>query len=273
MKRYLLVAALLGVISLAASGCSAVPVRADVDGQAQDSVTDISAIPGGEWSLESYGPASAPVTTPEGVKATLVIQADGSVGGSSACNSFFGTLTLDGEKASFTGLGRTLMACDAERMSLEDAYLAALESAHSMALRDGRLLISYGSADEQLAFAPVAISAYAGPEWSLQTIIAGDAASSVLAGTTITLTYTPGDAELAGSAGCNRYAAQVSGAGGGFRVEGIGATKMACSAEIMTQEMAYLSALPAARSVSVDDGRLTLHGEDGRALLIFVQPS
>ena len=275
MKRLLLLAALLGVIVLAAYGCvpGPVPVRVDISTPAPDAVTEIGAIAGGEWVLDSYGKLSEPLSPPEGAAPTLVIDEDGKVGGNAGCNGYFGAVVLDGDKATFGELGRTLMACDADRMNMEDAFLAALGSAQSLRLVESRLVVAYNGGQSELVFSRAQESSYQGPEWTLETIIAGSAASSVLANTAITLTYTLGATELSGSAGCNRYAAQVGAADGDLRVDGVGTTKMACSAEIMTQEMAYLSALQAARSASVDDGRLTLHGEDGQALLVFVQPS
>ena len=84
------------------------------------------------------------------------------------------------------------------------------------------------------ARSPVALSAgggssaqaqasnYQGPDWNLDSFVNGDVASSALAATVITLAFEPGRASLTGTAGCNRYMAQVDAGEGRFTARRLG---------------------------------------------------
>ena len=64
----------------------------------------------------------------DGYPITLVFdQPEGTAGGKSACNQWFGGYTLSGNELTFSDLGGTLMACvDEGVMNSETAFLSAL---------------------------------------------------------------------------------------------------------------------------------------------------
>jgi heat shock protein HslJ len=74
-------------------------------------------------------------------------------GGNGSCNSFGGEYTLDNGKLTFGPLMSTMMYCE-ETMEQETAYLAALQSAATYQMQDGRLLILDTDGGVVLAFEP-----------------------------------------------------------------------------------------------------------------------
>ena len=97
-----------------------------------------------------------------------------------------------------------------------------------------------------------------GTEW----VLAGLPGRTLVGDSSVTLQFA-GD-RVTGSDGCNRYS-------GGYSVKGavltvgpqLAATQMACPPEVMAQAQAFVSALTAARSYRVKDGRLELLSADG----------
>jgi heat shock protein HslJ len=82
------------------------------------------------------------------------------------------------------------------------------------------------------------------------------------------------DGKVSGFAGCNSYAGAYTASGTAIKVSRrLVATRKACEPRVMRREAAYLAALVAARSYSIDHRTLTLREARGRALLTFaVQP-
>ena len=93
----------------------------------------------GEWQLQAGTNQGQPVPIVAGSRVTLTI--DGAqVGGTAACNSYGGTLRVDGGSITIGQLIQTEMAClDGRLMASEAAYLAALSRVTSAA-RDGATL-------------------------------------------------------------------------------------------------------------------------------------
>jgi putative lipoprotein len=102
---------------------------------------------GTTWRLDSLaGEAVLP-----GVQATLVIQ-EGKASGRGSCNSFFGPVTIDGEKISFGALGSTRMACPEAVSSQEAKYLEALRGAERFTLEGSTLSIHLRGMEAPLRF-------------------------------------------------------------------------------------------------------------------------
>lgn len=75
------------------------------------------------------------------------------------------------------------------------------------------------------------------------------------------------DGRVSGSANCNRYFGAVKVNGSKIHFAGIGATKMMCAPDVMTEENKFFDALNNAHSYSIGlGGRLHLRDEHGKAL-------
>ncbi|MGF1503895.1 MAG: META domain-containing protein [Anaerolineae bacterium] len=104
-----------------------------------------------------------------------------------------------------------------------------------------------------------------GTEWTLESFIEGDAVSSALAGTTLTLLLDD-DGTYSGSAGCNTY-------GGTYTLQGEALTfgpprmsRMMCAEDIMRQERSYLQLLESVAMFSLEGDQLILSTPSGEGL-------
>lgn len=82
---------------------------------------------------------------------TLALDDDGRIAGSAGCNRYFGTLYVDGDVFTVSGIGSTRRACVAALMNQEQRFLRALEDAARYALDAvGRLEIYDGAGARRL---------------------------------------------------------------------------------------------------------------------------
>ncbi|WP_395644645.1 META domain-containing protein [Terricaulis sp.] len=69
---------------------------------------------------------------------------------------------------------------------------------------------------------------------------------------------------LTGTGGCNRLSGVYETAGDRIAVRGLGRTRMACAAPVMSQEEAFVSILDSANTVTQDGDRLVIAADDGQ---------
>jgi len=74
------------------------------------------------WVLEAGTLNGADIPIVEGYPITLIFdQPEGTAGGKSACNQWFGGYTLSGNELTFTDIGGTMMACTDEGVTESEA--------------------------------------------------------------------------------------------------------------------------------------------------------
>ena len=120
-----------------------------------------------------------PVEVPPDARVDLSHE-DGQLRGTAACNSYFADVAVDGASITIGGVGATEMGCDEPRMAAESAYLAALPEVTEV-VRDGETLTLSGDGAE-LVFTlepPEPDAPLVGTTWLLDTLVVGDAASTV----------------------------------------------------------------------------------------------
>jgi putative lipoprotein len=71
---------------------------------------------------------------------------------------------------------------------------------------------------------------------------------------------------LTGSGGCNRLSGVYETDGDHLDVRGLGRTRMACDAPVMTQEDAFVSILDSANTITQSGDRLVIAADDGRSV-------
>jgi len=251
---------MLGTLTLAAC--------ADVShGSASGSTPDD--LLGVVWTLDPSSMAVLADEVPSGATITLSFE-DGQASGRAACNSYRGAYEAgDDASLSFEGVSVTEMGCEPALMTLEAAYLAALDEVSSFGV-DGKRLLLQGD-NEDMTFeqevAPVALP-LVGTTWTLTTIASGDAVSSVLSGTEVTAAFTA-DATVSGSGGCNRYSGSYTWTGDQLSFAPLASTKMACADDVMAQEGAFLASMEQVASFAIDGSQLTLSDDSGALLLGF----
>lgn len=184
---------------------------------------------------------------------TLSLDANGTAGGNSGCNSYGGSYTLSDGTISLSQLASTLMAClDEAVMEQEAAYLAALQAAAQIERSGSKLTITYGDG-RLLEF--VTYDPLLGTQWRL-TDIGG---APALADTPVTLEFRFGQ-QVVGSGGCNRYRGSYTLlTGTGLNFAPLISTMMACAGEgVSEQETAFLSALQTTAYYEMQGEQLTL---------------
>lgn len=199
---------------------------------------------------------------------TIQFSAD-QVSGFSSCNRFSGSYRQSGSTLSFSQLAMTAMAClDAGVMEQESAFSAALGKVASVRQAGAgmELVDSSGAVLAKLQTPPPAA-----PDrplektmWMLDSIVVGEAASSVVAGSTVSLTFA--DGQLTGKA-CNNFRASAEISGSNLKIGPVMSTKMACREPGVTeQESKVFALLSKVTGFTVKSDRLTLSTADGSAL-------
>lgn len=93
--------------------------------------------PTGSWRVESL--RGRPL--PEGVRATLKIESNGSVSAHGGCNGMGGQATIRDRSIRIGPLVGTMMACPEPRMQVENQFRAALEATRSWRMERGALVL------------------------------------------------------------------------------------------------------------------------------------
>jgi heat shock protein HslJ len=193
---------------------------------------------------------------------------DGKVAGSTGCNRFSGSYTIDGDVLELGQIVSTRMACPAPADAVEREFVAALERVAAWSVEDDELALHDGDHEEVLRFTgatPVGT-------WEATGILQENAVSSPIAGTEITASFAESGA-LTGSAGCNTYTATYTTDRGAIEIAQPAATEMACSepAGVMEPEAAYLAALPNAVRYRISGRSLELLTAEGTLVVTYAR--
>ncbi|HEX6843711.1 MAG TPA: META domain-containing protein [Actinomycetota bacterium] len=251
-------AAVVMVMALVASACGAA-----------DPASDPARLAGVTWVLDAASTTSLATEAPTSARVDLRFE-DDRASGTSGCNSYGGSYEAgDDGSLSFGDMMMSQMACEEALMALESAYLGSLGEVDRFQVSDAGLILEGGEValtfveEEAMEALPLE-----GTVWTLDTVAAGDAVSSALAGTEATLTLEGGLAS--GSGGCNRLSGDYTLDGAGLSFGPLATTKMACPDDVMGQEQAVLAALGDVAGWSVEGDRLALIDADGALLLGYV---
>lgn len=243
MRRVMLV--LLLVLGLTACGTE----QLAPGGEGPEPDAELS----GEWELVDG------VEVVKGHPITLRVEG-GEVGGVAACNSYGGTVTIDGDRFSVGDIARTEMGCPAPGVhESERAYLDALLVVERYE-RDGEQLVLRGP-DVQLRFdqvPPEEGAPLTGTEWQLESLMSGDgpdgAVSSTMAPAWLRL---DDDRSFTGFDGCNELFGSWTLDGDVLHLGEVGTTDMACP-DIQQQATHVLDVLTGEPAVEHEGRRLRL---------------
>lgn len=130
-SRPLAVAAALGLV-VALSACSTSSESGDLEAFSIQ----------GNWTLTSGSGPNGAVEPVEGSPITLEVDGQGTVHGSSGCNTYNSTATVEGNSVTFGPLMQTMMACEDAIMTAEYAYSTALEGVSEGSVEDGGLVLT-----------------------------------------------------------------------------------------------------------------------------------
>jgi heat shock protein HslJ len=200
--------------------------------------------------------------------APSVTFAAGKAAGSTGCNRFTGSYTVNGDALTFGMLATTQRACVPPADAVERAYVAALAKVARWRVDNGELALLDANSAEVLSYraaSPVG-------SWEATSLLKGTAITGPLAGTKITATFDDAGT-LSGSAGCNTYSATYTTDHGTITITPPAGTKKLCPTPdgVMEQEAAYLAALPKAGRYQVEGDSLQLLTAEGTFVATFAR--
>lgn len=227
-----------------------------------------SEVPGGSPGADLVGRTFLSTSVTEGgrprelvagTKVSLWFAEDGRLVANAGCNTLTGRVALDGGKLQTPdGLSMTEMGCDAPRHAQDEWLAGFLQSGPSWRLDGDELILTSGDTELVLLDRSVAEPAppVEGTKWLLETIYAGETASSVPP-TGAHLIFA--DGRVTGSTGCNSLGGPATITGSNIEFGPIGMTRKACPDEFAHVEPAMIAVLQGTVPFEIEPGRLTLN--------------
>ncbi len=218
---------------------------------------------GTEWLSTAVTEAGADRPLVEGTQIRLSFT-DGQLGASAGCNTMGGAYTVEDGRLIVEGGGMTEMGCDEERHAQDEWLFGFIGSQPSLAQEGDKLTLTSGETvialqDSEVAEPDLPLT---GTTWTVDSIITGDAVSSVPNGATATLVFTD-DGRLEVDNGCNIGGGTYEVTDGRLRVGELMTTLRACDAPAAQLESAVMGVLNAEEiEYAIDAGSLTLMAGD-----------
>ncbi len=196
--------------------------------------------------------------------------ADGRLTASAGCNTIGYTYQLDGDTLVVEGGAMTEMGCDPALHDQDEWLSEFLGSRPTVAANGNDLVLTSGGTVMDLLDTEVAEPdlELQGTLWTVDSIISGDAVSSIPAGATATLRFAA-DGTVAVDAGCNSGSGTYEADDDTVRITDLAVTEMACDGDAGALEAAVLLVLGADElGYTIDASRLTLMaGDNGLSLI------
>lgn len=229
-----------------------------------EDITGLDAFGSDQWVLVDGTVDGTPLAPIDTHPVTLTLTPEG-LGGTSACNSYFGPIGTDGDSLTISDLVSTTMACmDDGVMDLESAFLGAMPRVTAATRSDGALSLTGDNVELNFTtVVPPPDAQFEGTDWTLSSLVDGETVSSGVGISNATLRYQAG--AVSGSTGCNRLNGAATVEDDRLVIEGLATTRMACEG-VMEQEAFVLAVLEGRPTVSIEGNALTLTLDDGRGL-------
>ena len=162
-----------------------------------------------------------------------------------------------------------MMACDADKTALEQAYLANLAKAATFTATSDTLTMFDGAGKSILVYEAAAANPLEG-SWDVTGYNNGQqAVVSPVDGSTLTAIFTAD--QVSGSAGCNTYSGPYTLDGTALKIGPLASTMKACADQAVNdQEQQFLAALQASTTYDLTGNVLTLKAEGGENQVTLV---
>jgi heat shock protein HslJ len=186
--------------------------------------------------------------------------ADGQLGASAGCNTFGGSYRIEDGRLIVEGGAMTEMGCDDERHAQDDWLFGLLGAGPSVTQDGDTLTLSADGTVVTLQDREVAEpdQPLEGTTWTVDSIITGDAVSSVPGDVLATLVFTDAG-QLEVNTGCNSGGGTYEVTDGTLRIRDLITTLRACDGAAGQLEAAVLAVLNAGEvQYAIDAGSLTL---------------
>ncbi len=196
--------------------------------------------------------------------------ADGRLSASAGCNTIGWTYQVDGDTLVLEGGAMTEMGCDPDLHAQDEWLSAFLSSRPTVAASGNDLVLTSGDTVMDLLDAEAAEPdlALQGPLWTVDSIITGDAVSSIPGGATATIRFAA-DGTVEVETGCNSGSGSYEADEDTIRFTDLAVTEMACDGDAGALEAAVLLVLGADElGYTIDASRMTLMaGDNGLGLV------
>jgi heat shock protein HslJ len=221
----------------------------------------------GVWRLESGHSASGPIEPAPRAGITLEVDGD-EVRGSAGCNTYGGTVVIDGSSFDAGGFAVTEIGCPGPLVEPETRYLEALEAVDTAA-RKGKTLTLTGPGTELVfrVVPPVDTEPLTGTVWILESLVEGPTLSSTVASAAPARLLLHDDKTFEGTTGCRLFS-------GNWSVSGdvVGVTQLVFEGDcerVPEQDAHVAAVLGTGFRAEVDGDRLTLTAEKGGFGLVY----
>jgi len=221
------------------------------------------------WLLSDLN-GEKPIT---GTAITAEFDKDGRVGGTSGCNNYSTTFTVDGNQLTFGDpVASTMMACPEPIMEQERDYMQTLAVTSTFEISNEELIFKDSNGNEVARFDAVE-QGLEGTSWQVISYNNGKGGvTSLIIGTEITAKFGE-DGQLTGNSGCNSYFAEFKTDGDNIIIGTAGSTEMACLEPegVMEQEQQYLAALETADTYKIVGLNMEMRTSEGSLVATFLR--
>jgi len=248
----ILAMSVFALLTMGISGCGTTTVKQDPSRLS------------GDWKAVKIrsGANTSPVD-PSAEAPTAVIS-DGVLSGNGGVNTYRTEyLTADPDSITITVGAVTKMAGPPAAMAQENAYLSALADTRRYRVTDSTLDLLDAQGNTLVAYERAVPVTLEDNLWTCNGYNNGkQAVVSLAASSTITIRFGK-DGRISGSAGVNQYTTDYKANGASMTIDPvITTTRMAGPDELMTQEKAYLEALPTTTRFEIRGDKLELRAGD-----------
>ncbi|WP_406861858.1 META domain-containing protein [Streptomyces sp. HUAS MG47] len=190
------------------------------------------------WTFDTITADGKKTTAPAG--AYVEFTENGRAAGNSGCNHFGGAATVEDDTVTVSLGETTEMGCDAERQSFEKLLHRTFDG-RLKAVVDGDTLTLTRPDGDTLVLSSQPPAPLKGTKWTVDTLVSGETASSLPAGTEGRAHFVIGaDGRVAGNLGCNRFSTTATVSGSTISFGRVVSTRMVCAPPQMTVEKAML---------------------------------
>lgn len=259
--------AAVALTTLLLVACAEEDAAPDRDGAAPSAPPVAAVDANGIWALRSGHAPSGEITIAQGTRITMEVDGD-QIRGSAGCNSYGGGIAIDGDTFEAGGLALTEIGCPPDVAEAEERFVEAIGEADTIA-RTGRTLTLTGP-DTELVFRlvpPVDPEPLTGTEWILESLVAGQTASSPVVSADPARLVLDEDGTFEGTTGCRSFT-------GGWEVSGdvVEVTQMVFEGDCKAgaeQDSHVAAVIGAGFRAERDGNRLTLTSEKGDLGLVY----
>lgn len=224
-----------------------------------------NALDGSRWNLVELILNGESLPLVSGSRPTVDFK-DGSIGGTTGCNSFGGAYTIGDETIRFGEMPMTQMACLEDGLMEQEAnIMAVLKQVSRWEIAAGQLILS--GENSRLIYEPAVNLALEEVTWTLGGLTSPDGQAVVHMAIDENITAVFADGRVSGSAGCNNYFADYTSDGDQLTIGPAGSTRMACEEEVMARESEFLAALENVARYEMIRETLTLFAADGSPVM------